>query len=152
VASLGNVIWFIFGGEIMALLWLIIGGVFYITVIGIPFGRACFEFAKLSAFPFGKEIIKDTELKGASHISSARKVISTILNILWLIIGVPMTILYFILGIMSFITIIGIPVGVIYIRMGKFIIKPFGARVVSKRQAYASSAANEIEKRMKKPS
>ena len=53
----------------MALTWLAIGVLFSITIVGIPIGRACFEFAKLSAFPYRKEIIRETELKGKSHTS-----------------------------------------------------------------------------------
>ncbi len=135
------------GGEVLGLFWLIIAGLFYLTIIGIPFGRACLEFAKLSAFPFGKEIIRDTELLGKENVAIISKVAHLILNIIWLIIGIAMTIAYFVAGILSFITIIGIPVGIVYVRMGKFLISPFGARVVSKRQAYASAVANEIESR-----
>jgi DNA-binding MarR family transcriptional regulator len=54
---------------------------------------------------------------------------------------------YFAYGILSFITIIGIPAGIVYVRMGQFLLFPVGARVVTKKQAYASAAANEMEKR-----
>ncbi|NLY11415.1 MAG: hypothetical protein GX020_07005 [Firmicutes bacterium] len=57
MATVGNVLWFILGGGILALFWIIVGILCYITIIGIPVGKACFEFAKLSAFPYGKEII-----------------------------------------------------------------------------------------------
>lgn len=147
MASLGNVIWFIFGGGILSLFWLLISGLFYITVVGAPIGRACLEFAKLSAFPFGKEIISETELKGSNNVSGWKKIIHAILNFFWLCIGITLTIIYMVAGVLSFITIIGIPVGVIYVRMGKFLLFPIGTRVVSKKQAYASAVANEISKR-----
>jgi uncharacterized membrane protein YccF (DUF307 family) len=147
MSGLGNVIWFVFGGFALALFWLIIAGIFAITIIGLPIARACLEFAKLSAFPFGKEVIRDTELKGVTHVHPVSKVISVILNIIWFPIGLILTIAYLVAGILSFITIIGIPVGIVYIRMGAFLLFPIGARVVSKKQAYASAAANEMEKR-----
>lgn len=150
MSVLFNIIWFVFGGELMAFVWLILSGLFYATIIGAPIGRACLEFAKLSAFPFGKEIIRKAELKGHSNVSSAGKVARIIINFLWLPIGLGLTIIYLTLGIVSFITIIGIPVGIVYTRMGKFLLFPIGARVVTKKQAYASAAANEIEKRAKK--
>ena len=149
MAAIGNIIWFIFGGAIAALGWLCIALLFAITIIGLPIARACFEFAKLSAFPFGKEIIRDTELKGNDNVSSISKVISIILNIIWFPLGFIMTIVYIIAGIASFITIIGIPVGIVYVRMGKFLLFPIGARVVSKKQAYAAAAVNELERRNK---
>jgi uncharacterized membrane protein YccF (DUF307 family) len=149
MSTIGNVIWFLLGGEILALVWLLWAGICAITVVGLPIARACLEFAKLSAFPFGKEIIRDTELKGKDNVSIVWKIISVILNIIWFPIGLILTIAYLILGIISFITIIGIPVGVVYVRMGKFVLFPIGCRVVTKKQAYASAVANEIEKRNK---
>jgi uncharacterized membrane protein YccF (DUF307 family) len=149
MASLGNLIWFVFGGEILALLWLVVAGIFAITIVGLPIARACLEFAKLSAFPFGKEVIRDTELKGTDNVSGFSKVLSRVLNIIWFPIGLVLTICYLAGGIASFITIIGIPIGVVYVRMGKFLMFPIGCRVVSTKQAFASATANEMEKRMK---
>ena len=147
MSALGNVIWFVFGGAILALFWLIIAAAFAITVIGLPIARACLEFAKLSAFPFGKEIIRDTELKGTNNVSDLAKIVNIVLNIVWFPIGLFLTVVYLVYGIISFITIIGIPTGIVYVRMGKFLLFPVGARVVSKKQAYASAVANELEKR-----
>jgi uncharacterized membrane protein YccF (DUF307 family) len=147
MSAIGNLIWFVFGGAFLALGWLIVAIIFAITIIGLPIAKACLEFAKLSAFPFGKEIIRDTELKGKGNVSGISKIISIILNIVWVPIGIFFTLAYFALGILSFITIIGIPVGIVYVRMGKFVLFPIGARVVSKKQAYALAVTNEIEKR-----
>jgi len=147
MASLVNLLWFVFGGFILGIAWYIIGFVFYISIIGVPIGRACFEFAKLSMLPFGKEVIRETELKGKQNVSGVKKIFHLIINIVWIPIGIIFTLIYFTLGFLSFITIIGIPIGIVYVRMGKFLLFPIGARVVSKKQAYASAVANEIEKR-----
>ena len=53
---LGNILWFIFGGLESGLLWFLSGLVWCLTIIGIPYGKQCFKFARLSFFPFGKEI------------------------------------------------------------------------------------------------
>lgn len=52
-----NIIWLLVTGLPMALGTTLIGVVFCITVIGIPFGLQCFKLAKLSLMPFGSEII-----------------------------------------------------------------------------------------------
>lgn len=44
-------------------------------------------------------------------------------------------------------TIIGIPVGIVYVRMGKFLFTPVGVKVVTKKQALASAVVNEMERR-----
>ncbi|MBD5446358.1 MAG: hypothetical protein HDR32_01080 [Treponema sp.] len=148
--ALLNLIWFIFGGEIVALIWLLLGIIFSITIIGFPIGKACFQLAKLSAFPFGKEIIKETELKGSGNVSMIRKVGGVILNIIWFPIGLFLAAVYVCLAIASFCTIIGIPVGVVQLKVARFAIMPIGAKCVSKKQAYASAVANELEKRQSK--
>lgn len=53
-----NVIWFIFGGLALAIDFCLLGVVWCITIIGIPFGKQCFKMAKLSLFPFGADIYK----------------------------------------------------------------------------------------------
>jgi uncharacterized membrane protein YccF (DUF307 family) len=152
MSALLNLIWFVFGGFILALIWLIFAGLFACTIVGLPLARAFLEFAKLNAFPFGKEVIRTTELKGSDNVSTFRKVVFIVLNIIWFPIGLILTVILLIMGIISFMTIIGIPVAVVYVRMGKFVLFPIGCRVVSQKQAYASATANEIEKRMKKNS
>lgn len=149
MSGLFNVIWFVFIGWWSAILFLILSGLFAISIIGLPIAKALLQFAKLNAFPFGKEIIKEVELKGSENVSSIRKIGGIILNIIWFPIGLCFTLIFIGAGIFAFITIIGIPVGIVYIRMGKFLLFPIGAKVVSKKQAYASAVANELEKRNK---
>ena len=145
--ALLNLIWFIFGGEIVALLWLVLAGVFSVTIVGIPIGKACLQFAKLSAFPFGKEIIRETELKGEDNVSKARKIGGLVLNIVWFPIGLALAVIYVVMAVVSFITIVGIPAGVVQAKTAKFVLFPIGAKCVSKKQAYASAVANELERR-----
>ena len=52
-----NVLWFIFGGVEMALTHAIIGLVWCVTIIGIPFGKMHFRLAKLALSPFGRAVI-----------------------------------------------------------------------------------------------
>ena len=145
--GLFNLIWFIFVGFWSALAWFIAAALFAITIVGIPIAKSCLQFAKLSAFPFGKEVIRETELKGAENVSTVRKVGGIIVNVLWFPVGLIAMISYYFLGVICFCTIIGIPVGVVMFRMGSFLLSPIGAKVVSKKQAYASAVANELERR-----
>lgn len=52
-----NVLWFFIGGIWIWLTHIAFGIVFYITIIGIPFGKMHFRLAKLALSPFGKEVI-----------------------------------------------------------------------------------------------
>ena len=74
---LGNILWFICGGLLSGLSWVLAGCLWgisiigipmavgnavaglicCITIIGIPFGKQFFKIAKLSLMPFGAEVI-----------------------------------------------------------------------------------------------
>ena len=51
-----NVIWIIFGGFMLALSYLLVGVIWCITIIGIPFGKQSFKLAGLAICPFGATI------------------------------------------------------------------------------------------------
>lgn len=53
---LGNILWIIFLGWELAIGHLIIGLLFCITIIGIPFGLQHFKLAQLALVPFGARI------------------------------------------------------------------------------------------------
>ena len=53
---LGNILWLILGGLLLAASWAVIGVVLCVTIIGIPFGIQSFKMAKLALWPFGSQI------------------------------------------------------------------------------------------------
>ena len=116
---LGNILWFIFGGFISGLLWLVSGLLWCITIIGIPWGLQCFKFAALAFAPFGREVQYST---GTG---------SFLLNVLWIILtGVPMAIEHTVTGLVLCVTIIGIPFGLQHFKIAKLALMPFGSRVL----------------------
>lgn len=139
---IGNVIWFIFGGAILGLLYLLLGALFSMTVIMHPIGKACYNIAKLMFAPFGKEIIKETELKGADNVHAARKAGGLIMNIIWLPFGIPLMFAHIFAGIAMFIGIVTIPFGFVHFKLARIALWPIGAKVVSKELASAARTAN----------
>lgn len=120
MSCLGNLLWFIFGGCISGLSWLLAGCLWCITIVGIPVGVQCFKFASVSFFPFGKEIVYGG---GA---------VSLIVNIIWLIVsGIPLALEHAGIGCFLCITIVGIPFGLQQFKLAKLALMPFGATVVS---------------------
>ena len=51
-----NLIWILFGWWEIAILHLVFGLLFCITIVGIPWGLQHFKMAIASVFPFGKEV------------------------------------------------------------------------------------------------
>ncbi|MGN0167383.1 MAG: YccF domain-containing protein [Acetatifactor sp.] len=118
MGCLGNFLWFVFGGFISGISWCLAGCLWCITIIGIPWGKQCFKFAKLSFFPFGKEV----DYGGG--------VGSLILNIIWLLIsGIPLALESAVMGCIMCVTIVGIPFGLQHFKLAKLALMPFGARV-----------------------
>lgn len=118
MSLLGNILWFICGGFLSGLSWIIAGCIWCISIVGIPIGLQCFKFASLAFFPFGKEVVY-----GGGGISM-------IANIIWLIFfGIPMVIANVIVGIICCITIIGIPFGKQFFKIAKLSLMPFGAEI-----------------------
>ena len=116
---LGNIVWFIFGGFLAALLWFVLGVLLHITIIGIPFGRQCFKFSRIFLFPFGKNI----EINFDKH---------PIANIIWLLlVGWEMALGYLFIAAIFSITVIGIPFGIQWFKLTKLALIPFGAKISS---------------------
>ena len=55
--TIGNILWFIFGGLVGGLAWFFAGCIWCITIVGIPFGKQFFKMARLSFMPFGASVI-----------------------------------------------------------------------------------------------
>ncbi len=52
-----NILWLLIGGIWICLTHIGFGLLFYLSIIGIPFGKMHFRLAKLALSPFGKEVI-----------------------------------------------------------------------------------------------
>ena len=57
LSTIMNIIWLLVGGIWIALSHAIFGLLFYITIIGIPFGRQHFKLASIALSPFGKDVV-----------------------------------------------------------------------------------------------
>jgi uncharacterized membrane protein YccF (DUF307 family) len=54
---IGNIVWIIFFGWELAIVHLVTGLLLMVTIIGIPFGIACWKMIPLSLVPLGREIV-----------------------------------------------------------------------------------------------
>ena len=48
--TIGNIIWLLCGGLVMGLFWSLVGLIAFVTIIGIPWGRACFVIGEFSVW------------------------------------------------------------------------------------------------------
>lgn len=131
MALIGNIIWFVFGGLIMGLAWWLAGILCFISIIGIPWGKACFVIGQFTFWPFGKEAVSRKQKSGKDDIGTGT--LGLIGNVLWLIfLGIWLAIGHIVSGVLCCLTIIGIPFGIQHFKLVPISLMPIGMTVVDK--------------------
>ena len=147
MSLIGNLIWFVLGGLIMGVVWWLVGILAFISIIGIPWGRACFVMGNFSFFPFGKEAINRDDLTGREDVGTS--VLGVIGNIIWfLVAGIWLAIGHVTSAIACAMTIIGIPLAVQHLKLAGIALFPIGKTVVPKevaRLAHEENAREELD-------
>jgi uncharacterized membrane protein YccF (DUF307 family) len=120
---LGNLIWLIFGGIIIAIEYFIGSIILMITIIGIPFGIQTLKMAALAIWPFGRDTRVHPRASGCLYI---------LMNVLWLLTGgLWIALTHLIFGVLLCITIIGIPFGLQHFKLTAIALSPFGRDIVN---------------------
>ncbi len=141
MTAIGNFLWFILGGVFMGLAWWLIGLLAFVSIIGIPWGRACFVIGQFAFFPFGKEAISRDMLTNKTDIGTGS--LGLIGNVIWFIFaGLWLAIGHICWAITCFITIIGIPFGIQHLKLAGIALAPIGKTIVSKEVAAAAFRQN----------
>ncbi|MBX7160955.1 MAG: hypothetical protein K1X95_11750, partial [Acidimicrobiia bacterium] len=72
-----NVLWFVFGGLIMALGYYLIGVILCVLIVTIPFGIQAFKMGSYTLWPYGRTVVAKVD-SGTG---------STVVNVLWVIVA-----------------------------------------------------------------
>ena len=122
---IGNILWLVLGGFIVAGLYFLAGLLMCVTIIGIPFGIQMFKIAGLALSPFGRDvdIMKDSGC------------LNTLFNVLWIVLGWwEVAVLHLVLAAIFAITIVGIPFAKAHWRIMKLSMLPFGTVTFHKKK------------------
>ncbi len=115
---LGNLIWLIFGGFIIAIEYLVASVILMVTIVGIPFGLQTIKIASLAFWPFGREAVPGIRASGCLY---------TLMNVLWILVGgIWIALSHLFWGVILCITIIGIPFGKQHFKLAAVALTPFG--------------------------
>ena len=116
-----NVIWLVFCGLWMAILYAVAGLLCFVLIITIPFGIAAFRIAGYVLWPFGRTI----ERRPGAGVGSV------VGNVLWVILfGWELALGHLITGVLLALTIIGIPLAVANFKIIPITLLPLGVRIV----------------------
>ena len=119
---IGNILWLILGGILISLYYAVVGLLFCLTIIGIPFGVQLFKMAGFALWPFGREVVSGPNDAGC---------LSILMNIIWILCGgIEIALLHLWFGIVLCITIIGIPFGLQHFKMTLLAFIPFGKQIM----------------------
>jgi uncharacterized membrane protein YccF (DUF307 family) len=123
-----NIIWLVFAGIWLAILYLFAALICFVLIITIPFGVAALRIAGFALWPFGRTVVKRPDAGVASGIG----------NIIWLVLcGWWLALGHLITGIAECLTIIGIPLGLANFKLIPVSLLPLGREIISVDEARA---------------
>jgi uncharacterized membrane protein YccF (DUF307 family) len=127
-----NILWFILGGWLSGLLWLLGGLILAITIVGLPYSFAAWRIAGFAFWPFGKEIVSREIVTGKSDLGTGP--LGFVLNVIWfLFAGWYIALSHILIAIAEAVTIIGIPFAFKDLQLARIALAPIGLAVVEKR-------------------
>jgi uncharacterized membrane protein YccF (DUF307 family) len=123
-----NLLWFVFGGWISGLAWLLAGVVLAITIVGLPWAAAAFRIAGFSLWPFGREVVSRTAV-GEHDLGTGS--MGLLLNIIWFVFaGWWLALHHIVIAVLQAVTIIGIPFAIQHLKLAVISLAPVGKTVV----------------------
>jgi uncharacterized membrane protein YccF (DUF307 family) len=124
-----NLLWLVLGGFISGLAWVLAGCIMAITIIGLPWARACFMLARFSFWPFGYDIVARDQLTGQQDLGTGA--LGTVGNVIWFVLaGWWLAIGHIAAAIALAVTIIGIPFAWQHVKLAIASLFPIGKTVV----------------------
>jgi uncharacterized membrane protein YccF (DUF307 family) len=135
-----NILWNVPGlGFVAAFLWALAGCLMALTIIGLPWAKACFTLANYTLAPFGRELTSRYEVTGRYSLGTGG--LGLLANIIWfLLAGWWLIVLHVLAACASAITIIGIPFAWAHLKIAAAALAPVGKVVVP------SEVAAEIDR------
>ena len=118
--TLGNILWFIFGGFFTGLGYAFGGLMICLTVIGLPFGIKAIQFGFAMMTPFNKEV----------RLKEDTGCLVFTLNVVWfLLFGWGLALMHMAFAIVLGITIVGIPFARQHLKLVPIALLPFSYRL-----------------------
>jgi uncharacterized membrane protein YccF (DUF307 family) len=130
-----NVLWFVLAGLWLAIAYAITALIALILIITIPLVVPAVRMAGYVAWPFGRTVVRAPSA-GAG---------STIANVVWaILLGWILALAHIVTAVLLAITIVGIPLAIVNVKLIPLAFAPYGKRVVPTETSDAMTAAAYI--------
>ncbi|MDB5440749.1 MAG: hypothetical protein JWM33_3176 [Caulobacteraceae bacterium] len=127
-----NILWFIFGGWLTGLLWLLGGLLLALTIVWLPYTGAAWRLAGFAFWPFGKEVVSRDLVSDRGDLGTGP--VGCLLNILWFVLGGwYIALSHLLIAVAEFVSIIGIPFALKDLQLAVAAMAPIGKTVVRAR-------------------
>jgi len=124
-----NILWFILGGFAAGIAWLVGGLILAVTIVGLPWAGAAFRIGVFAFAPFGSRVVDRRLITGYEDLGTGD--MGLILNIVWFVFaGWYIALAHVAIGVVSCVTIIGIPFGIQHFKLAMIALAPVGKSVV----------------------
>ena len=118
---IGYILWLVMGGFLIAVYYWVVGLLTCLTIVGIPFGAQLIKMGTFALWPFGRNVMPDTNDGGCLAI---------VMNVIWILVGgIEIAMIHLFFGVGLCITIIGIPFGLQHFKMALLALMPFGKKI-----------------------
>jgi uncharacterized membrane protein YccF (DUF307 family) len=115
---LGNILWFVFGGFVACIGYLVSGLAMCLTIVGIPFGLMLMRLGIASLAPFGKQVVERHD---------ANSPLRVIFNLIWIVLfGWGIALGHLLWALILGITIVGLPFAKQHLKLIPLALLPFG--------------------------
>jgi uncharacterized membrane protein YccF (DUF307 family) len=129
VTLLLNILWFIFGGFVGGLAWMLGAVILAITIVGLPWSAAAFRIGIFAFAPFGSRVVDRRLYTGRDDLGTGG--MGLVLNVVWfLFAGWYIALAHVAVGVAQCVTIIGIPFGFQHFKLALIALAPVGKSVV----------------------
>jgi uncharacterized membrane protein YccF (DUF307 family) len=114
--TLGNIIWFVCGGLWSGVIWYAAGLLAALSIVGLPWARACFLLGRFTLWPFGRELVDRRALTGRGDLGTGW--MGFLGNVIWfLCVGWTVAVAHLAGALASAVTIIGLPFALQHLKL-----------------------------------
>lgn len=127
--AIGNIIWFVCGGLWSGLLWYAAGLLAALSIVGLPWARACFLLGRFTLWPFGRELVDRRFVTGRGDLGTGW--VGFLGNAIWfLCVGWSLAVAHLAGALACAVTIIGLPFALQHLKLALASLAPIGKEVV----------------------